>query len=558
VPASHLHVVLTNKVFTFLNVQTKLKSGMMNKLIFFTLLLLQQPTEMDTKTVQKINSDISQVTVYQNGALITRNATVELKNGRNVLVFTRLSRNIIERTIQIKGTGNYTLVSVNRTFDYLNEQQESRELKELREKAKELENAIKLLNTKLTVANKKIDFLVNNQNFSENAKYTSAELEAVFDAYSNKLEEVSTNILQMETEQSSKQAELQKIRRQINQLTSGRQQATGEIEVIVDAAENQSSTLSLSYLMNNAGWTPVYDLKVEGTKKPATLVYKAAIRQNSGFDWNNVQLTVSSASPNENTTLPELQPWFIDFYEPEQRTKARSEEVLNSVPSQVQEMEEGGDFFSVASPIATFQSQATSFSYTIDRAFTVPSDGQKYSAVISNNELPANYSYSAVPKLSSYAFLQAHVQNWDELNLLPGTANLFLDNSYVGTSFVNPNVTSDSLSFSLGTDKSIVISRKNVRDFESRNFFGSKVRETKAFQISVRNTKPTPITLQLRDQIPIAQDEDINIDLRELNGGSLNRQTGIITWKMDIDAGQTQTIDFSYEVEYPKGKQLSF
>jgi len=530
----------------------------MNKLIFFTLLLLQQPTEMDTKTVQKINSDISQVTVYQNGALITRNATVELKNGRNVLVFTRLSRNIIERTIQIKGTGNYTLVSVNRTFDYLNEQQESRELKELREKAKELENAIKLLNTKLTVANKKIDFLVNNQNFSENAKYTSAELEAVFDAYSNKLEEVSTKILQMETEQSSKQAELQKIRRQINQLTSGRQQATGEIEVIVDAAENQSSTLSLSYLMNNAGWTPVYDLKVEGTKKPATLVYKAAIRQNSGFDWNNVQLTVSSASPNENTTLPELQPWFIDFYEPEQRTKARSEEVLNSVPSQVQEMEEGGDFFSVASPIATFQSQATSFSYTIDRAFTVPSDGQKYSAVISNNELPANYSYSAVPKLSSYAFLQAHVQNWDELNLLPGTANLFLDNSYVGTSFVNPNVTSDSLSFSLGTDKSIVISRKNVRDFESRNFFGSKVRETKAFQISVRNTKPTPITLQLRDQIPIAQDEDINIDLRELNGGSLNRQTGIITWKMDIDAGQTQTIDFSYEVEYPKGKQLSF
>jgi len=310
--------------------------------------------------------------------------------------------------------------------------------------------------------------------------------------------------------------------------------------------------------MNNAGWTPVYDLRVEGTKKPATLVYKAAVRQNSGFDWNNVQLTISSASPNENATLPELKPWFIDFYEPDQRTKARSEEVLNSVPSQVQEMEEDGDFFSVASPIATFQSQATSFSYKIDRDFTVPSDGQQYSAVISSSELPASYNYTAVPKLSSFAFLRAHVQDWDALNLLPGTVNLFLENSYVGNSYVNPNVTSDSLSFSLGTDKSIVISRKNVRDFESRNFFGSKVRETKVFQISVRNTKPTPVTIQLQDQIPIPRDEDIKIDVKELGAGSLNRQTGIVTWKMDIDAGQTKTIDFSYEVEYPKGKQLSF
>lgn len=528
----------------------------MNMLVFFTLLLLQQTPEINSEAVQKINSGIKQVTVYQNGALITRNATVNLNKGRNVLVFTRLSRNINEQTIQVNGTGNYTLVSVNRTFNYLDEQQENEELKALRKKAEELESAILLLSTKLEVANKKIDFLVNNQKFSENAKYTSSELEAVFDAYSQKLEEVSTNILEMETEQSAKKTELEKIRRQINQLTSGRQQTTGEIEVIVDAAANQSSTLSLSYLMNNAGWTPVYDLRVEDTDQPAMLVYKAAIRQNSGFDWNDVQLTVSSASPNENATLPVLQPWFIDFYEPERKTKARSEEVLRSVPSQ--SAEQDSDFFSVASPIATFQSQATSFSYKIDRAFTVPSDGQQYSAVISTNELPASYSYTAIPKLSSFAFLQAHVQDWDELNLLPGTANLFLENSYVGNSYVNPNVTSDSLSFSLGTDKSIVISRKNVRNFESRNFFGSKVRETKAFQISIRNTKQVPVTLQLQDQIPIAQDEDIKIDVKELSEGSLNRQTGIITWKVDIDAGQTEIIDFSYEVEYPKGKQLSF
>ncbi|HKL17685.1 MAG TPA: DUF4139 domain-containing protein, partial [Halalkalibaculum sp.] len=110
--------------------------------------------------------------------------------------------------------------------------------------------------------------------------------------------------------------------------------------------------------------------------------------------------------------------------------------------------------------------------------------------------------------------------------------------------------------FSMGQDESISIERSRLKEFTEKNFFGNRVRETRAWELTVRNNKNRSISLTLVDQIPVSTNEDIEVDLQERNGASLNEDTGELTWNLSIGAGESVTRQFRYEVEYPSGKQI--
>ncbi|NGP89909.1 DUF4139 domain-containing protein [Fodinibius halophilus] len=204
----------------------------------------------------------------------------------------------------------------------------------------------------------------------------------------------------------------------------------------------------------------------------------------------------------------------------------------------------------------TTASTQTSFSFTIKQPYTISGDGKSKTVAVKEYNLPADYRYYAVPKKREIAFLTARLTNWEELNLLPGQTNLYFGQTFVGQSTLSPQTAGDTLRFSLGKDEAISVERKQVKTFSEKNFFGRKVKETKAWELLIKNNKSQPIQLELVDQIPVSRNEEIAVSLHKHSQGLLEKATGQITWQLGLKPQETQKRQLRYTLEYPAKKTL--
>jgi len=177
-------------------------------------------------------------------------------------------------------------------------------------------------------------------------------------------------------------------------------------------------------------------------------------------------------------------------------------------------------------------------------------DIQKY-------DLAAQYQYATVPKLDPDAFLMAKVVGWESLSLLPGETNVFFEGAFVGKSFIDPNNIKDTLSVSLGRDKRIVVKREKLKDFSAEKFIGSNKRETRAFEISVRNTKTSSVEIILEDHIPVSRNNQLEVTLQDGGGARFDPVTGRLAWTLTIPPGESRKLVYKYEVKYPKDRIIS-
>jgi uncharacterized protein (TIGR02231 family) len=171
-------------------------------------------------------------------------------------------------------------------------------------------------------------------------------------------------------------------------------------------------------------------------------------------------------------------------------------------------------------------------------------------------ELDALFEYFCAPKLDKNAFLTAKILHWDEFNFLEGEASLFFEGKYIGKSILDSRNTSDTLMLSLGRDAGIVINREKIKDLSSRQFMGGNNKVVLAYEINVRNSKADAVSIVIEDQVPIPNTREINVDTLEFSDGEYNDETGSVTWRKEIAAGSTETIQLKYAVRYPKYNPL--
>ncbi len=206
----------------------------------------------------------------------------------------------------------------------------------------------------------------------------------------------------------------------------------------------------------------------------------------------------------------------------------------------------------------TVSESALNLSYDIDLPYDIASNGKVQTATLKEVDVAANYKYYAVPKFDKDVYLLAEVTNWEKLNLLPGDANIIFEGTYVGKSFIDLNATSDTLNLTLGKDKRVAIKREKLADFSSVKFLGSNKLQKLTFEITVKNNKKEAINLLLKDQYPLATNKEMEVALLESPDASVNDETGIVTWKLSLAAGESKKIRFSYSVKYPKDKTVNF
>ena len=171
--------------------------------------------------------------------------------------------------------------------------------------------------------------------------------------------------------------------------------------------------------------------------------------------------------------------------------------------------------------------------------------------------MDAGYLYSVAPKLDADAFLMARATGWEKFNLLPGNANIFFEGTYVGKTEIDPNSIHDTLAISLGRDKRIVVKREKQQELSSRKLIGSNRRDSFAWEISLRNAKSEAVSLTVEDQVPISQDNRIEVTVTDVSGASWDKVTGKLWWKVQLQPNETRKLTLKYEVKYPKDQTVS-
>ena len=162
------------------------------------------------------------------------------------------------------------------------------------------------------------------------------------------------------------------------------------------------------------------------------------------------------------------------------------------------------------------------------------------------------YEYHIVPKMDKGAFLLAKISNYGKYNLLSGTANIFFEGVYLGQSYIDASVTTDTLLLSLGRDEKIAVRREKIKSIKKE--FGSFIKENITFEISIRNNKSQNIEITLLDQIPVSKNKDLEVKLIESTSAFHNETYGSLRWIKNVKADETVKILFEYEVRYPKEK----
>lgn len=534
----------------------------------FILTPLALLTLMTGMAAEKQTAQVERVTIYTNGAQVTRTKNVQLTAGEQVITFTGMSSYMDVNSAQVKANGRLTVLGVSFRTAYPDSLSYARQLKQARQAVTDVEAQIQRVKDEQEVIAAQQELVKTNCSVAGRTVATPlANIRELNNYYSQEMLSLRQRSQALTQRLADLEQEKEQKTRTRDSVARLRPKAVTEIDVKVDAPQAARATFTIAYYVRNASWKPTYDVRSADVSQPLSLSYKAIVRQNTGEEWQAVPVTLSSANPNRSGVAPQLTTNWLDFPTEvvyRQRRDARVNAKVGSATQDriqmaepmfqaaIEEEEAESDVLEVNQQRATF-----GYEFAFQHPLTLPSSTQPTTIEVARYELPATYSYVAVPKMDQDAFLVADAVDWERLNLLQGEANVFFDNSFVGKSLLDPTQASDTLHFSLGRDTGINVKRTKVNEQSTRRFLGSNQEQTVTWRITLKNTRREAVSLIVRDQVPVSRNSDISVTVNELSGGQRNDQTGIVTWQLQLQPGEQRDLTLQYRVKYPKDRRLT-
>lgn len=534
------------------------------------------------QTEKEVVSKITNATVYTKGVQLESEAKVELEKGNWVLLFKNLSPYINENSIRVDGDGKFIIQNVRNYKDYLNELTLEKELTELENTIKNYQQKVEDETTWIAILKEKIDFLKANKNVGGKEQNLSPEaFKSLNQIYAEGIEKNTLEVLKKERLVKEYEKEIGKLKNQQRTLNSKGALPSGVIAVTIDSKQTQISNLKLTYMVENASWFPSYDIRFSNTKQPLTVMMKANIQQNTGVDWKNVGLKVSSIKNISSLILPILEVNnlaynpvdVVKFVSPNvamaeeissvydtksrlignQRIKGKVADGSSLQEDVIETNKESNEVMILETNLGGLDSFKE---YQINGNHQINSDSKLNTIGFEEVSLEASYEYYTVPKMSNNVYLVGKIKNWDVNKMFNGAANIYFENAFVGSTDIDVMQFEEDLEVSFGIDNGVFSQREQVKSFTSKQFLGKNKKETKAFKITVKNNKQQSIKLKVKDQVPISTQKEIKIEVLELTGGVKDEGTGEVEWSLELNPGEIKELFIKYEVESPKEYNL--
>ncbi|HLP11658.1 MAG TPA: DUF4139 domain-containing protein [Flavobacteriales bacterium] len=480
------------------------------------------------------------VTVFLTGAELGHTTEVKLQKGKNEVKFTGLSSKMDQESIVVDiADKNITILSVFFSNNFLAEMQKNPKVKILRDSVERIKDKLAFLEGKKETIIKEKDLLFKKD--YEGLDNDIAKLNAYTEYCRKRRDELSADAYKITKTETSLKERLLMFTRQLEELNTRVGMPSAEISVLVLASDDVSAKFDLKYRVADAGWAPKYDIRVDGMDKPVNLYYKANIYNNTGVDWNNVKLKLSTADPLQGAQYPRMEAWDL-------KQDPTQTESYKNAQKQIKELQEENKTIQ----FKTIEVDELSAEFEIMQAYTIPSDNRPYLVDVNNKQLQAKYEYVSIPKMDRDAFLVAKVVGWAELSLVSGDASVYYNGSYIGKSKISVQEISDTLELSLGRDNKIAITRIKKSELNDHQIIGNNEKEVFKYEIVVKNNRETPININVTDQVPLKNDSRIDISISEISDGKYDKYSGDVTWALALQPGETKKITFNFSSKYPK------
>lgn len=551
--------------------------------LLIALLMIVSSTKAQEIKEEKVTTDIKTVTVFLDGADITRSKTISILPGKTKIVFTGLSPVLAPKSIRVKIASEIDILSVNSKLNFLLSE-------ELSPKIAKLKDSLELVNKKITKLkdeensySAEFNLLMENQAFAGDAAgITMAGLLESATIYRNRVKEINFSKSKLKQKSARLKKTRNRIIQQLNILKYKSNYKRSEVTVLISAKKAITTQIELKYIVRNAGWVPVYDIKAEDINKPISLKYKAKVFNDTDIDWKDIQIKLSTGDPSLNASKPILRPWYLSYNRKKYKTVScptfstveyddsevksfaiaeDSDEEVSSASEPISDMlgVYKAKIASTNRPVPTGQTiQVADLSteFEIKDKYSIVADAQPYFVEINTYNLPATYKHFTAPKKDQSVFLLARVTGWEDLNLVSGMANIYFSDSFVGLSFINTASTNDTLDISLGRDAKVIVTREKQKEFSRRLVLGANRKDILAYEIVIKNNRSTPINIEILDQLPVTRNSSIEIGEIEIQEADHNDITGELKWTFNIAPSENKIIKLSFFVKYPKKKPV--
>lgn len=536
----------------------------MKKYILLVLLLSLSFQFVAAQTPIFTKAKVTTVNVYRQSAELQNTATVTLPAGNSEIVIGNISTRIDKKSIQIGvNSKNVTILSSQFTNDYSADfklDTTNPVIKKVNDSIKIVESLIVKSNIELEANNKSIELLDKNQTVLVGSNTSSvAQLTQLADWYTKKRIEISNKIVDIRKNTDALQKKLARLKSSLktNEESTAEEFASGVLVLKVVNKTAGSVRLDFSYLASEVYWNPLYEIKGNNVSDPLEVTLKASIQQNTGLDWKAVKLTLINGVSSRNNTAPVVQPWFLYGQSKEEleRALAGRAEGINRQKSVQAEVSYSNvaESVSVSSPVGfTVNSNQLNVSYDVDIPYDILSNGEQHIVNLMQQNIPAQYEYFAAPRYSTDAFLLAKIKDFSKYGLVTAPANIIFENMYIGETTLDPNQTENEMNITLGNDRRISIKKEEVKDKSGDKFLSSYREKTVTYDLVIRNNKKESINIEIKDGIPLSNNEAIKVELLESSGAKKTDETGMLIWNLKIGPSETKKLRVSYKVRFPK------
>lgn len=529
-------------------------------------------------------TSISAVTVFSDRARVTRSGEASLAQGQSVVEIHNVPLSLEEDSVRVKGRGaGVRILGIDVANVYLPSSPDAGAA-ELQREIESLEGEIVKLNEASAIQQDRLKTLASVRANSAQqiikgiakGKSSVEALDGIL-AYADREEADCRHAIQTHNEKVrdlTRQLEAAKARRHHAKHAAATQRKLVRIAVESTSEGETAFAFDVTYVCSGANWHPVYDMRLdEGGKVHAS--YLAMVSQNTGEDWQDVELSLSTARTAATQSIPKLEPWYLRLYIDQPVTPPMAKMAMPrgrgfgaGGGGGDDEMAAGPPMMSMAAPApapaplaevaqAEVSEQSASAVFKVPRRMTIPSGNSPHRTQIAEFELPARVDYVAAPKLALQAYIRVTVTNDSPLVFLPGKANLFHGDDFVGTSFVDGSAGRE-FELQMGVDERIGLKRELVSREVSKAFIGGTRKIGYRFKIEVEARQlPGAVEVTILDQIPHSRHEEIKVKLLDTTPKPFEvTELGELKWKITLESGQRQELFFEFTVEYPKTQEL--
>jgi len=515
-----------------------------------------------------IHAVTNAVTVFPDRARLTCSGSVSLEAGLHQIVIADLPLTLLPDSVRAsgKGTARARLLGVSTHLEHYRETPAAavRELEEQLQAAHDAGAELAARQAALGKEQANLESLgAQSETFARGLVLRNQRPEeqgAIFDFLRERLARLQAEILAVMREKRENDKRVDQLKRRLEQLRAAQPKQRYLAVVEVEVTAPGDLTLELVYMVQGAQWSPLYDLRL--TDGALEVTYLAQVRQTTGEDWRNVSLALSTAQPALALTVPELQPWYVMPKPPPaprlQRAVAKTPaglEMAAAMPAPALLAEAPAEYEVVAESAAVSDSGAA-LTYRLAGRADIPGNGDPRKVTIAAFPLKPRLDYVTAPKLQAACFRRAWVKNESAYSLLPGPAQLFEGDDYLGTTRLEFVAPQQEIELFLGADERLRVERELTLREVDKNLLGDKRRLRYGYTLTLDNLRGAPQTVTVRDQLPVPRDEQIKVrldgaDPRPTTHDDLN----LLEWKLEAGPGKT-TVKFEFTVEHPRTMEV--